>query len=94
MIYKEVVSRAVSEDNSLAFLLAYYSSRKSQYKVLFDVLNNHLSGHSSDKITIEEKAYRILCHEIVSSSVSEKLGQELMEVIQDFRETNEHSKLV
>ena len=58
------------------------------------MLNNYLSRYYSDKVTIEEKAYKILCLEIVNSSYSEKIGQELMEVIYEFRTTSDQNKLL
>ena len=75
------MNRAGKEGNSLAFILAYFTQRKTQYKIIFDMLNNYLSRYYFDKTTIEDKAYKILCLEIVNSSYSEKIGQELMQVI-------------
>lgn len=72
--YKNIVGLAMKENNSLLFLLAYYMNKKSHYHILFDVLNNYLSGiFQNDKTTIEEKAYRILCKEIINSQIAEKI---------------------
>ena len=69
---------AVGASNSLQFILGYFKIKKQQYRILFDVLNNYLSSYSSDKVTIEEKAYKILCQTIMDSSISGKIGEELI----------------
>jgi hypothetical protein len=86
-VYKGVVGAAGGESNSLLYLLAYYTNKKSHYRILFDVLNNYMSNYSSDKVTIEEKAYKILCLEVVNSQIAEQVGQELNNIVEQFRNT-------
>ena len=53
-IYKELISRFVNESNCLLTLLAYYTSKKQNYRILFDLLNNYLAVYSqTDSQTIE-----------------------------------------
>ena len=61
---------AAGESNSLLFILAYYTNKKSQYHILFEVLNNYLGNQAPENITMEEKAYKILCHSIINSSIA------------------------
>jgi len=53
-----------------------------------------MSSYSPDKVTIEEKAYKILCQEIVNSPIAEQVGQELNSIVEQFRNTQEHSQIL
>ena len=54
-VYKQVLTDASTQTNSLLFLLAYFITKKNNYRILFQVLNNYLGSHSADKrVTIED----------------------------------------
>ena len=84
---------AGKSSNSLLFLLAHYTGKRRHYSIVFQVLNNYLAPHSPEAVTIEQKAYRILCHELANSPIAEKVSKELMALVQQFRTTKDHSEL-
>lgn len=91
-IYKQVLEVAAGQSNILVYLLAYYINRKDQYRTLFTILNNYLSPYAkNDKTTVEEKAYKILCQEIVSSAFADQVGEEMMAIIDLFRTTKDQN---
>jgi hypothetical protein len=89
-IYKELLLQFLNEGNCLLTLLAYYTSKKQNYRILFDLLNNYLAVYSqNDPQTIEEKAYKILCKEIINSHLAEKISNELLNITHRFRTTHD-----
>jgi hypothetical protein len=89
-IYKELLLQFLNEGNCLLTLLAYYTSKKQNYRILFDLLNNYLAVYSqNDSQTIEEKAYKILCKEIINSHLAEKISNELLNITHRFRTTHD-----
>lgn len=94
-IYKQVLEVAAGQSNILVYLLAYYINRKDQYRTLFTILNNYLSPYAkNDKTTVEEKAYKILCQEIVSSAFADQVGEEMMAIIDLFRTTKDQNQML
>lgn len=76
-------------------LLAYYTSKKQNYRILFDLLNNYLAIYSqNDSQTVEEKAYKILCKEIINSPLAEKIANELLTIAYRYRTTKDHNEII